>query len=285
MFSYDASGLLSFSGYHAASERQLQGVFSVGDGAFNQSIVITNQYGNMTGFGVISSNDDGTTVQDSVGVLPNTGEWYQVTMTRDGNNVKLYVDGTLVKTIPASGKTAKLGSIPRAEIAKILRQYYSGRVDDVRVYRRALNDSEVQGLLSGQEPMTASLNLTSDFFYDGSGKLLFIGAGFIQGTGIYVGLGGRILVSSEQRLWLWWKLDEGTGSTAYDSSFYNHPGTVLNMEPGDWTTGAPLINMINSSALQFDGQNESVVGNLMDLGDVEGFSLSIWVLADEMPSA
>jgi hypothetical protein len=282
-----ASGQVTTSGYTGVSEEQIQGIFTVGDGSYNQSVVLTNEYGGMTGFGFISSNTDGTTIEDSVGTMPNTDEWYHVTVTRDGNDLKLYVDGELIKTVPVSGKIVKLGSSPQSYIGKLLNQHFSGKVDDVRVYKRALTGDEARGLSNGLEPMTAQFSFVMHFLYDASGRLLVSGQGQPYPSYNYNTTEGRLFVSSDPKLFLWWKLDEGTGSVAKDSSFFNHTGTLFNMESDDWIDAvAPLVNMLNPFALQFDGQSERVESNALDeLTDVQEFTLSVWVNVDELPAA
>ena len=48
----------------------------------------------------------------------------------------------------------------------------------------------------------------------------------------------------------WWKFEEGSGSTAYDSAGSN-TGYLYNMDSSDWVTG-----QVGNYALDFDGSNE-----------------------------
>lgn len=50
----------------------------------------------------------------------------------------------------------------------------------------------------------------------------------------------------------WWCLDDGSGTTALDSSGNDYHGTLMNMDGDEWTTG------IIDGALQFDGSNDYV---------------------------
>jgi len=54
----------------------------------------------------------------------------------------------------------------------------------------------------------------------------------------------------------YWKLDEGSGSTAADSSGYGHDGTLINTNFTSTTPAAIAFN--NTHALEFDGANEYV---------------------------
>jgi len=50
----------------------------------------------------------------------------------------------------------------------------------------------------------------------------------------------------------WWKFDDGSGPTAYDSGGINH-GTLNNMDDSDWVEGH-----VGTGALEFDGSNDYV---------------------------
>jgi hypothetical protein len=285
MPSHDAIGGLLFGGYAPPNELQLRGLLTVGDGGTVQSLVLATDYQGMTGFGVVSSNDDGTTERVATGTAPNPGEWYHVTMTRDHTSLNLYVDGVLAQSVPLTGKLARLGELPRVQIGRLLSQYFAGRVDDVRVYRRVLSGDEVAVLSAGQEPMTATLSIVSAFVEVGSGRIGFSGVGGDTSSLITFSYeaSGRLLLYIP-RLFLWWRLDEAGGSVAYDSSAYGHTGTLVNMEPADWVSPVPGMTFQNLSALAFDGDGESVECDLPDLGDLDGFSLSVWVNLDELPA-
>ena len=68
-----------------------------------------------------------------------------------------------------------------------------------------------------------------------------------------------------------WKLDEGSGTTAYDVSAADHHGTLTGMDPAtDWVTGKI------GGALDFDGSNDCVLlGDSLEL--VDYISISAWV--------
>jgi hypothetical protein len=68
----------------------------------------------------------------------------------------------------------------------------------------------------------------------------------------------------------YWKLDEGAGTTASDSSGNNNTGTLTNGPI--WTVGK--IN----NALSFNGANQSViVNNSVNLSGMSGLTISTWV--------
>jgi hypothetical protein len=72
------------------------------------------------------------------------GAWVHLAMTYDGINMKLYVNGALVATTPISGAEASSTSPLTLGGDRIWGEYFQGLIDDVRVYNRALSQSEIQ---------------------------------------------------------------------------------------------------------------------------------------------
>jgi 1,4-alpha-glucan branching enzyme len=79
--------------------------------------------------------------------------------------------------------------------------------------------------------------------------------------------------TSATNLLAYWTFDEGTGSTAYDSSGNTNTG-VVNLGSGNWSSG--IIN----GALNFDGESTQVtVSNAASLNPVQTITISAWVNA------
>jgi 1,4-alpha-glucan branching enzyme len=79
--------------------------------------------------------------------------------------------------------------------------------------------------------------------------------------------------TSATNLLAYWTFDEGTGSTAYDSSGNTNTGAVV-LGGGNWTSG-----MING-ALNFDGESTQVtVSNAASLNPVQTITIAAWVNA------
>jgi hypothetical protein len=75
----------------------------------------------------------------------------------------------------------------------------------------------------------------------------------------------------------WWKLDDGTGSTAYDSAGDNNG--ILVGDPC-WTSGHI------DGALEFDGSGDLVdCGNDVSISDLSIFSISLWFKTDIVPGS
>jgi putative heme-binding domain-containing protein len=88
------------------------------------------------------------------GNLP-AGEWSHVAATYDGQAKRLYLDGTLVGTMARTGEPDRhpgvpvwLGANPRTQPPRT----FPGRLRDVRIYRRALEDSELRDLIRQTAP-------------------------------------------------------------------------------------------------------------------------------------
>ena len=81
-------------------------------------------------------------------VNPVIGRWYHLVGVRAGGELRLYLDGTRVATAPAGTAAVSTGplAIGRAKYNGGNTDFWAGSVDEVRVYGRALNDSEVSAL-------------------------------------------------------------------------------------------------------------------------------------------
>ena len=116
-------------------------------GHYGQLCSVNNNYNSTTGWRVTSGNANFTTVGFQDGTLPNTNMWYNITLTRNDSIVRLYVNCQLI----ASGVTNAL--VPyynsplnmfigcRADLS--LAQYFNGKIDDLRIYNRCLNQTEI----------------------------------------------------------------------------------------------------------------------------------------------
>ena len=75
-------------------------------------------------------------------ILP-LNSWTHLAETYDGSSVRLYVNGTLVSTTAAAGSLASSSSPLRIGGNSIWGEYFSGLIDEVRVYNRALSAAEI----------------------------------------------------------------------------------------------------------------------------------------------
>ncbi len=92
----------------------------------------------------------------------NDGQWHHVacTFVNDGTpnatDVKLYVDGVLQAVSDSSAQALNTGASGNAKIgADLQNRHFSGTLDDVRIYRRALSANEIADLAGS--PDTSAL--------------------------------------------------------------------------------------------------------------------------------
>jgi hypothetical protein len=70
--------------------------------------------------------------------------WTHVAFTYDGTTLRLYVNGVQVSTKPASGPIETNSNALRIGGNVPYGEYFTGRIDEVRVYNRALTPAEIQ---------------------------------------------------------------------------------------------------------------------------------------------
>ena len=170
-------------------------------------------------------------------VLPGSqGQWHHYALSYDGATVRLYYDGALRGEWALALNTGAADFV----IGRWQNDSFDGLIDDVRVYDRALSLTEIQALANGEHPQI-SVDTTLGNALDVNGDLV-LNSGTLR---IYDGLRG------------YWKLDEGSGATAVDSSGYGQDGT-LNGSPLWDTTTPDGIEFNNPYALNFDGADDYV---------------------------
>lgn len=83
------------------------------------------------------------------------GRWYHIVATWDGNYHRVYVDGKLLATKQVSGtmdnsqKTLYIG----LDIDG-LKEWFTGKIDDIRIYNRSFTGCEVSELYQKERPIT-----------------------------------------------------------------------------------------------------------------------------------
>ena len=113
----------------------------------------------------IRNNGSSEQIIDGTSALP-TGGWHHVAVTLNGATGTLYVDGAQVgQNTAMTLKPSDMGSTTQNWIGRSqfsTDPYLNGRVDDFRVYNKALSASEVAALaamFAGPQNLTASANL------------------------------------------------------------------------------------------------------------------------------
>ncbi len=179
----------------------------------------------------------------------NDGEWHMATFTYDGSTILIYVDGRLDTTTAWAGG-ALTSTSNAVEIGGNCNGhgglFWSGQIDEARAYSRVLSAAEIKALYDRGTPDKVNSSVSTP-----------------QGT-------GRL----DSDLAAYWKLDEGTGTSAADSGANAFSAGTLTSGP-TWGTGRI------GSAVDFDGVDDHVlVSNPASLDDIIDVTLCAWVNPD-----
>ena len=154
----------------------------------------------------------------------NDGAWHQVTGVKSGNNYTIYVDG-----VSGNSKTdaTALASSYNLHIGHhgAWGKYFSGSLDDVRIYNRALSAKEVEALAgSGSYTMGSALTVKDDlkissakFDPSASGHTLWLKGDFENYGGFNTSATGHVILNGL-----------GTQTMTGSNNFYNLSATGTN---------------------------------------------------------
>ncbi len=105
--------------------------------------------------GIRFANNTGISVDWGNGI-PQFGEWYHLSLTYDGAEIKIFVNGQLRNAAPATGvlhantRPFSIGSDNGAQ------KFFNGMVSDVRLYGKALTAIEIQTVVQQAESVDDS---------------------------------------------------------------------------------------------------------------------------------
>jgi hypothetical protein len=190
--------------------------------------------------------------------------WYHVAGTYDGSTMRLYLDGLELDTYDISG-TADAGNgviLSRTSNSEAL----DGLLDDVRVYDRALSAAEIGDLADGKHPQTSIATNTLGAALDVDGDLV-LNSGML----------------GQPQTMGYWNMDEGSGTTAADSSVNGYDGTL---QPSPtWSTDTPVTHFSNLTSLSFDrADNDYVrIPGTPNIDNLQHFTLATWVKLNSTP--
>jgi glycerophosphoryl diester phosphodiesterase len=84
-----------------------------------------------------------------------TGEWLHIVGVYDGTNAKIYMNGILKSTLPLTG-TVNKGQV--ATLGKSGTSFFSGKIDNVQIFKKALTYQEVSDLYANTK---TTVNVTA----------------------------------------------------------------------------------------------------------------------------
>ncbi|MBU1997851.1 MAG: LamG domain-containing protein, partial [Candidatus Omnitrophica bacterium] len=168
----------------------------------------------------------------------NSQTWYHVVGTYDGTNLKVYLNGALEDTEPAGDPITGnydlfLGS---GQDSNNPGDYFEGKVDDVRIYDRALSAAEIARLAQGDQPQTAVGQYTIQDALNVDGDLILAtGTLDVNGQDINVAQSwinyGGILDEETQSV----TFDGGTSGHVIQSGSQTFYNLIVNGTSGGWT--------------------------------------------------
>ena len=171
-------------------------------------------------------------------LIPNVNQWYHLFFIWTPSNVSVYANGTLVfNGALANGGLTSYLNIGSGDIGN-----FNGAIDEVKIFPYALSSDDVKIEYNrGNAVNMASSGLMTAGGSSTSARAEYCPPGNVEGN---CALNQSPSPVGE------WKLDEGTGLTANDSSGNGNAGTLTNGPT--WTQGR------FGKGLNFDGVNDGV---------------------------
>lgn len=219
------------------------------------------------------TNTGGSSLSSSANSV-NYNEWTHVcAVFKAGEYIRLYIDGVLdterttsiASSISSSGPNLRIGA------HQFGGNRFNGRMDDVRLYDRALSDEDVFALAKTFfGPMTCNAAYEAVMIFNNDRKVMQ----YCNGTD-WIDMGSAGPKLNSQQLIGHWPLDETSGTTAEDISTNENNGTMQN---GMDATTATVAGQIGTG-LYFSQPAEHWIEMpneaLYDMGSND-FTVSAW---------
>lgn len=217
----------------------------------------------------VNTTDIGSgTNYSNVGAI-TTGQWNHVALVHENGVEVAYINGIRGAPVTYSSNGGSNGEFRLSwaywGVNHANQDYLNGKVDDVRIFNRAMSTEEIQDLSSLAPPgsLTAS-----------GSQVRHIPGIFFPSTG---GLVGH------------WKMEETFAGTVADSSGYNRDGTPQGAT-GANNTPQPVVNVpgstsfLSTRSLDFDGTDDYLsVSTAAELAS-NPISVSFWTKNDVAPT-
>jgi Concanavalin A-like lectin/glucanases superfamily len=132
----------------------------------------------------------GSSTAEVTGVTSNDNQWYHVVSTFDGSRHRFYIDGVSQGSASYSSSNFTSGVTTFGNLTSGSTYPFHGRIDDVRIYDRALSASEVATLYGGSKS-TGSGVYTLGSNLDVNGDLM-ITSGTLDAAGRAITVAGNV---------------------------------------------------------------------------------------------
>lgn len=126
-------------------------LLAVGSSGADHNLLLSNNYGVSNGLCGGSSNDPNVPYNNTLaipGYIPSLNSWYMITLCRDDNNLKIYINSELKSTSSVNSTKPKYNkSNDYLTIGSRQSSFFTkGVIDDVRIYNRVLTIDEIIAL-------------------------------------------------------------------------------------------------------------------------------------------
>jgi len=194
--------------------------------------------------GEICNGSSNNRIQNSVSL--NDNNWHHIVFAWDGSFLYLYIDGVSAAT-PVAQTLTPVSNVYDLHIGKISSSvyYYGGKIDEVRIYNRALSADEVQRVYKLSQPkfLAAPRNGLVGYW------------SFEEGIGTkvhdYSGNGNHGTWNGSGSHWADGKF--GKGGNFNGSGDYVAMGDVLNFGTGDFTITAWIKHVQSATFPYWEG--------------------------------
>ena len=201
-----------------------------------------------------SAKSERTTI-GAQALLVNT--WSHLAGTYDGATLKLYVNGVLVASNPFTGPILTSTGALRIGGNGIWKEFFQGRIDEVRIYSRALSSTEVQADMNTAVGSATLVDVTPPTVSTAS-------------VPVTVSNGASLPSTQPQGLVAAYSFSEGTGTVVRDASGNNNTGTLGSGV--SWTRYGRF-----GSAIAFNGTDFVTIPATSSLNLTAGMTLEAWV--------
>lgn len=126
-------------------------ILNLGGNLKDAGLNLANNYAGFTGFSGFTYMINGSSAANyTTGSLPSLGAWHHIVINRYTDKIQMYLNGILVGTSSANSGAAYTGSNIGFWIGSRLGQsnYFKGIIDDIQIYSRPLEASEVISIYS-----------------------------------------------------------------------------------------------------------------------------------------